>query len=64
LDKNGEEVKGDDRDNSDSRTKLKLGQAWANKAGSERFKYFMVFDKSLLDGAYSLDRFLEMMREL
>ena len=30
----------------------KLGQAWANKAGSEQFKYFMVFDKNPLEGAY------------
>jgi hypothetical protein len=39
-------------------------EAWANKAGSERFKYFMVFDKNPLDGAYSVDNFLEMMKEL
>lgn len=58
------ETKGDDRDNSDSRIKLKLGQAWANKAGSDRFKYFMVFDKNPLEGAYSLDEFLDVMKEL
>jgi 16S rRNA G966 N2-methylase RsmD len=45
------ETKGDDRDNSDSKTKLKLGQAWASKAGNDHFKYFMVFDRNLLDGA-------------
>jgi type III restriction enzyme len=58
------ETKGDDRDNSDSKTKLKLGQAWASKAGSDRFKYFMVFDRNPLDGAYGLDDFLEIMKEL
>lgn len=58
------ETKGDDRDNSDSRTKLKLGQAWANKAGNDRFKYFMVFDRNHLEGAYSLDEFLDIMKEL
>jgi type III restriction enzyme len=58
------ETKGDDRDNSDSRTKLKLGHAWANKAGNDRFKYFMVFDKNPLEGAYSLDEFLGVMKEL
>ncbi|MGE5604416.1 MAG: DEAD/DEAH box helicase [Bacteroidota bacterium] len=58
------EAKGDDRDNSDSKMKLKLGQAWANKAGSDRYKYFMVFDQNPLDGAYGLDDFLEIMKEL
>lgn len=58
------ETKGDDRDNSDSKTKLKLGQAWANKAGNEQYKYFMVFDRNSIDGAYSLDQFLDIMKEL
>lgn len=58
------ETKGDDRDNSDSRAKLKLGQAWANKSGSDKFKYFMVFDNNPLDGAYGLADFLKVMKEL
>jgi len=47
------ETKGDDRDNTDTMQKIKLGKAWANKAG-EKFKYFMVFDKNSMDGAYTL----------
>ncbi|HBE81101.1 MAG TPA: hypothetical protein DDW65_25425 [Firmicutes bacterium] len=58
------ETKGDDRDNSDSRMKLKLGQTWASKIGSDRYKYFMVFDNNPLDGAYGLADFLEIMKEL
>ena len=41
------ETKGGDRDNSDSEAKLRLGNAWVQKAGSS-YKYFMVFDKTQL----------------
>ncbi|MEE3484835.1 MAG: DEAD/DEAH box helicase family protein [Bacteroidales bacterium] len=57
------ETKGDDRDNSDSRKKLELGRFWANKAGNT-YRYFMVFDKMELDGAYTKEKFLEILREL
>lgn len=57
------ESKGDDRDNTDSITKIKLGRKWADKAGSN-FKYFMVFDKNELDGAYTLEQGLNVIREL
>jgi type III restriction enzyme len=46
------ESKGDDRNNSDSAQKLKLGQAWEKKAG-ESFKYFMVFQSIHVDGAFA-----------
>ncbi|MBP5419893.1 MAG: hypothetical protein J6Y72_08815, partial [Bacteroidales bacterium] len=57
------ETKGDDRDNSDSRQKLELGKTWANKAG-DTYHYFMVFDKTKLDGAYTKEEFLEILKEL
>ncbi len=57
------ETKGDDRDNSDSRNKLELGKTWANKAGDD-YRYFMVFDKKELDGAYTIAEFLTIMKEL
>jgi type III restriction enzyme len=57
------ETKGDDRDNSDSEAKLRLGNAWVQKAGSN-FKYFMVFDRKQVDGAHRLDEFLIKVREL
>lgn len=57
------EAKGDDRDNGDSRTKLKLGQTWAAQAG-RKFKYFMTFDHNSIDGAYNLDDFAEVLRDL
>lgn len=59
------EYKGDDRDNSDSERKLKLGRKWADKAG-DKYRYFMVFKNREfgIDGAYTIDRFMEIMREL
>jgi len=57
------ETKGDDRDNSDSARKVKLGQAWVQQAGKD-FKYFMVFDKNTLEGAYKLADFLELLRDI
>ncbi len=57
------ETKGDDRDNSDSVRKLKLGEAWANRAGND-FRYFMVFDKNAIEGAFRLDEFLPVIGNL
>lgn len=59
------EYKGDDRDNSDSERKLKLGRKWQAQAG-QNYRYFMVFKNRDfgIDGAYTLDRFIEIMKEL
>jgi len=57
------ETKGDDRDNSDSKRKLKLGKSWANMAG-QQYKYFMIFENSKIEGAYSLTDFVEMLEEM
>jgi len=57
------ETKGDDRDNTDTVQKIKLGKAWANKAG-EKYKYFMVFDKNSMEGAYTLADALKLIAEL
>lgn len=51
------ETKGDDRDNSDSEEKLKLGKAWESMAGRQ-YKYFMVFDQNPIAGAFRFDEFL------
>lgn len=47
------ETKGDDRDNTDSELKLKLGKLWESKAGTA-FKYMMVFDNNPIEGAERL----------
>ena len=59
------EYKGDDRDNSDSVRKLKLGRQWQAQCGNN-YRYFMVFKNREfgIDGAYTLDRFVEIMKEL
>lgn len=59
------EAKGDYLDGDDSKTKLKLGRKWQSQAG-QNYRYFMVFkDKDLgQDGAYTIDRFTEVIKEL
>ena len=57
------ETKGDDRDNSDSERELKLGNAWAAKAGN-RYRYFMVFEKNPIAGAYRMDEVLPVIANL
>ena len=60
------EFKGDDRDNSDSKAKLQLGRQWQACAGQEQYRYFMVFKNRDfgLDGAYTVEEFAEVLREL
>lgn len=59
------ETKGDDRDNSDSKDKLRLGRKWQELAGS-KYKYYMVFDENDtgLDGAYRVADFLDLLKRL
>ena len=59
------EAKGDNLDNSDSAAKLRLGRKWADKAG-ESFRYFMVYQTKDLkfDGAFALDEFIGMMKQI
>jgi type III restriction enzyme len=57
------ETKGDDRDNSDSAAKCRLGNKWAELAGKE-YSYFMVFDKKPIDGAYTVEKAKELIRQL
>lgn len=57
------ESKGDDRDNSDSTRKLKLGTAWANRAGND-YRYFMVFENNPIDGAFKIDELVKVVGQL
>jgi type III restriction enzyme len=57
------ETKGDDRDNSDSELKLKLGNDWEAKAGTD-FKYMMVFENNPITGAKRLSDALEQLKQL
>lgn len=64
------ETKGDDRDNSDSKDKLKLGKIWeaqANQLSHEtgyRYHYMMVFDNNRIDGAYTTGEVLKLIEDL
>lgn len=57
------ETKGDDRDNSDSELKLKLGKLWESKAGRD-YRYMMVFENKPIDGAERLADALKKMGQL
>ncbi|WP_022765385.1 DEAD/DEAH box helicase [Butyrivibrio sp. XPD2006] len=59
------EAKGDHLDNSNSKLKLALGRKWQEKAGNN-YRYFMVFNGEGLDmdGSYSLDNFISMMKDM
>lgn len=59
------ETKGDHLDNDESKEKAKIGQQWDMLAGSS-YRYFMVFESKSPDypGAYSYDRFMEIVKGL
>lgn len=59
------ETKGDYLWNEESEQKLRLGRAWQAQAGS-KYRYFMVFKQKPVnaDGAYTLDEFAGVMKNL
>ena len=59
------ETKGDHLDGEDSKRKAELGRRWAGLSGND-YRYFMVFkEKNLgVDGSYTLDQFIEIMKSL
>lgn len=64
------ETKGDDRDNSDSKDKLTLGKTWAAQSNQlshvtgYRYHYMMVFDKNPIDGADTMLKAIDIIRQL
>ena len=54
------ETKGD---HLDAESKIRLGGLWANRAGND-YRYFMVYERRIVDGAYKLEDFLSMIREI
>ena len=59
------EAKGDYLDGDNSKEKLELGRKWQEQAGPD-YRYFMVFENKELgmDGAYTLDEFVDIMKEI
>ncbi|WP_334047301.1 DEAD/DEAH box helicase [Burkholderia cepacia] len=64
------ETKGDDRDNSDSRDKLKLGKIWEAQANQlshatgYRYHYMMAFDTNPIEGAFTTGEVLKLIEAL
>lgn len=54
------ETKGD---HLDAEQKIRLGGLWANKSGNQ-YRYFMVYERRTVDGAYNLEDFLNIIRDL
>ena len=54
------ETKGD---HLDAEPKIRLGGLWAGKAGNN-YRYFMVYEKRTVDGAYKLEDFLNLMKDI
>lgn len=54
------ETKGD---HLDAEQKIRLGNLWASKAGNN-YRYFMVYDRRTVDGAYKLEDFINIIKEI
>ncbi len=54
------ETKGD---HLDAEQKIRLGSLWVSKAGNS-YRYFMVYEKRTVDGAYKLDDFLNIVKDI
>lgn len=54
------ETKGD---HLDAEQKIRLGAFWASKAGNN-YRYFMVYERRVVDGAYKLDDFLNIIKDI
>ncbi|MCD7981305.1 MAG: DEAD/DEAH box helicase family protein [Clostridiales bacterium] len=59
------ETKGDHLENTETKQKLSLGRAWQNHT-ADMYRYYMVFQsKDLkLDGAYQIDKFIDILAQL
>ena len=54
------ETKGD---HLDAEQKIRLGRLWASKAGNN-YRYFMVYERRTVDGAYKLEDFINIIKEI
>ncbi len=57
------ETKGDFLDNDESRRKRVLGQEW-ERLGGRNYRYFMVFEDKKVDGAWTLNELLDVLKNL
>ncbi|MEY5049401.1 MAG: hypothetical protein RLZZ175_2760 [Bacteroidota bacterium] len=54
------ETKGD---HLDAEQKIRLSEKWKEKAGND-YRYFMVYDKRIVNNAYNLDEFLKIIKDI
>lgn len=54
------ETKGD---HLDAEQKVRLGNLWASKSGNN-YRYFMVYERRTVDGAYKLEDFLNIIKDI
>lgn len=54
------ETKGD---HLDAEPKIRLGALWAGKAGNN-YRYFMVYERRTVDGAYKLEDFINIIKDI
>lgn len=47
----------------DAEQKIRLGRLWASKAGNT-YRYFMVYEKRTVEGAYKLEDFLNIIKDI
>ena len=47
----------------DAEQKIRLGRLWASKAGNN-YRYFMVYERRTVDGAYKLEDFLNIIKDI
>ena len=57
------ETKGNYLDGSDSKNKLVCGDTWSKLAGA-KFYYFMEFENSPIEGAVSVNTFINNLQQL
>lgn len=55
-----QETKGD---HLDAEQKIRLGNLWVSKAGNH-YRYFMVYERRTVDGAYKLEDFLNIIKDI
>ena len=47
-----------------SKAKLALGNEWQKKAGTDKYKYYMVFENNSIPGSKSVDELLNILEKL
>ena len=57
------ETKGDHLDGSISQAKIRLGEAWAKKAGND-YRYYMVFESRVVPGGITIDEMVDRLGRL